>query len=360
MTTTDWIQRTDSGGPQAIHINRAIRSVAIGENSVATGLNSFAQGFNAQATADQAHAEGDGNIASGSDSHAEGVATTALGDHAHAEGRATTAEGDGSHAEGRDTIASGLYSHAEGQESQATNGNAHAEGNNTRATGANAHAEGNGAIASGDHSHAEGSSTARAQYTHAEGHLNIAGGAGGGGDGLGAHAEGRNCTATGAYSHAQGLRAVAAYQTQFAHASGRIAVDGDAQTSQLVFLLGPGDAPINSVLVFGEGPSAGLTLVDNKAYAFRVHAVAGGGVGGAISAYIIKDFIVRVTGGAATIIAQGVQIIIGHATAVANWLITADIPGDADLNIRFSTGADATTTAIAVTARVEFVETPIT
>jgi hypothetical protein len=58
MTTADWIQSTFPGGPQAIHVNRAIRSVAIGDSSVASGTNSFAQGNNAQASGLAAHASG--------------------------------------------------------------------------------------------------------------------------------------------------------------------------------------------------------------------------------------------------------------------------------------------------------------
>lgn len=149
MTTADWIQNTDPSGEQAIHINRTIRSVAIGEGAVASGLNSFAQGLNAQATSDNAHAEGNGTLASGLQSHAEGLTTSAINPSAHAEGQQTTASGLASHAEGDGTIAAGDFSHAEGQASTALGFVSHVSGilANTFLVGQWTHASGQGGLA---------------------------------------------------------------------------------------------------------------------------------------------------------------------------------------------------------------------
>lgn len=131
MTTADWIQRTFPGGPQAIHVNRVIRSVAIGEGATASGTNALAVG--------------EGSVASGNSASALGFATTA--------------SGDASHAEGAGSSASGLSSHAEGDSTTAIGKNAHAEGANTIASGNKAHAEGDTTTASGDSSHAGGMQT---------------------------------------------------------------------------------------------------------------------------------------------------------------------------------------------------------
>jgi hypothetical protein len=215
MTTTDWIQRTFPGGPQAIHVNRAIRSVAIGDSSSATGVDSFAQGSTAAASAQAAHAEGANTTASGLASHAEGSGSTASGNFSHAEGAGgTSATGIASHAEGEATLAQGDKSHAEGTGTQAFSLNAHAEGVSTAVSGPNGHAEGNTTkvLLAGTNGHAEGlNTTVSGAQGHAEGENTTASGAD-------SHAEGFGTTASGAQSHAEGSASAAT--NAIAHAEG--------------------------------------------------------------------------------------------------------------------------------------------
>ena len=135
-------------------------SVAIGNQTTASGHASFAEGDDTVASGRYSHAEGEETTASGYASHAEGDVTVASGGYSHAEGEETTASGDASHAEGGYTTASGRYSHA--------------EGNSTRAFGDFSHTEGQGTKASGSHSHSEGySTTANHRSQHVEGEYNI-------------------------------------------------------------------------------------------------------------------------------------------------------------------------------------------
>ena len=87
-------------------------SVAEGVNTTASNYASHAEGDDTTASGYASHAEGSGT-ASGSASHAEGSGATASGSASHAEGFGTTASGVASHAEGDDTTASGVASHAQ-------------------------------------------------------------------------------------------------------------------------------------------------------------------------------------------------------------------------------------------------------
>lgn len=139
------------------------------------GLNSVAVGNQTTASGDYSFAEGGNTTASGFFSHAEGGNTTSSGQGSHAEGFQTAASGHGSHAEGYSTEASGRSSHAEGQSTKAYGQNSHAEGEQTTASGDYSHAEGSYTTASGKGSHAEGNKTiARHKAQHVEGEYNIA------------------------------------------------------------------------------------------------------------------------------------------------------------------------------------------
>ena len=175
-----------------------INSHAEGGGSVASGVNSHAEGGGSAASGQNSHAEGSGTVASMEGAHSEGLGSKALGAGSHAEGAGTTADANYSHSEGASTEAHGYYSHAEGQATKATNSASHAEGNSTNATGSGAHAEGNGTTASAAGSHSEGNSTtASADAAHSEG-------AGTTASGVQAHAEGAGTTASGQNSHAEG------------------------------------------------------------------------------------------------------------------------------------------------------------
>jgi len=58
MSLTDWAQHTAPAGPQAIRVNRVLRSLAVGESALAAGTNALAQGLGTQALGDNALATG--------------------------------------------------------------------------------------------------------------------------------------------------------------------------------------------------------------------------------------------------------------------------------------------------------------
>ena len=91
------------------------RSVALGANVEASGVNSHAEGSNTKASGSCSHAEGSNTKASGSCSRAEGSNTTASISNSHAEGYFTKASGNHSHAEGYCTTASGYAQHVQGK-----------------------------------------------------------------------------------------------------------------------------------------------------------------------------------------------------------------------------------------------------
>ena len=204
------------------------KSIAIGEDVVASGYNSYAEGtggsgsltinnhvyYGSGAHGQTAHSEGNSTWAIGQESHAEGRYTQALEVASHSEGDSTKAVGVSSHAEGNSTYASS-NAHAEGYHTNATSDSAHAEGYYTRASGFTSHAEGYGGTytknnityvseALGQADHIEGyqtRTTSSQPGNHAEGYQTAAtGGA--------AHAEGNATTASGNSSHAEGSNTI--------------------------------------------------------------------------------------------------------------------------------------------------------
>lgn len=250
-----------------------VTSFAQGEECVASGASSHAEGHYTEATNVGAHAEGGATRASGLRSHAEGGETKATGLRSHAEGSGPEASGEASHAEGKDTLASGAHSHAEGENTVASRNEAHAEGYSTTASGLRSHAEGNTTTASGQDSHAEGYATVASDIgTHAEGIETLA-------SGYGAHAEGQENQATGTYSHAggresvasghtsfaQGLWASATRHSQFAIGEGNIEEQGGTDTREKT----------SSVFVVGncthtENPDTGIWELDVRSNALRL------------------------------------------------------------------------------------------
>ena len=118
---------TNPVGTGSFSLNRKVdstiggNSVAVGNNTTASGYFSFAEGEYTTASGMSAHAEGADTVASGTYSHAEGAETVAEGTCSHAEGYYTTASGECSHAEGNHTTASGECSHAAGHYTTADN-----------------------------------------------------------------------------------------------------------------------------------------------------------------------------------------------------------------------------------------------
>ena len=120
------MDKSNPTGTGKLSINRLYNSTE-GTNSVAVGNNTTASGF-------YSHAEGNVTVASGSSSHAEGTETTASGNNgSHAEGQQTEASGRFSHAEGNNTIAASDAQHVSGKFNVADNADTYAEiiGNGT-------------------------------------------------------------------------------------------------------------------------------------------------------------------------------------------------------------------------------------
>lgn len=273
-----------------------LNSVAVGDQTTASGVASFAEGYHTTASEDCSHAEGVETTASGWGSHAEGGSTTASGEGSHAEGGYTVASGQGSHAEGGYTIASEIGSHAEGGYTIASGLCSHAEGWNTTANHKAQHTEGeyniadtstakadargtyvhivgngtaddkrsnaltltwggdlwhsgklahgNSVTAEGSYSYSGGSETsAIGNYSHAEGVKTVARGAS-------SHAEGESTSAVGTASHAEGLSSIAQGNYSHAQNQGTLA-NGNAQTAigkfnvadndnKLAFIIGNG------------------------------------------------------------------------------------------------------------------------
>lgn len=101
------MDKTNPTGAGALSLNRASGST-VGANSVAVGNNSTASGF-------ASHAEGQNTTASGQASHAEGRENAASNSYTHAEGYTTTASGIYSHSEGNHTIANHKSQHVFGE-----------------------------------------------------------------------------------------------------------------------------------------------------------------------------------------------------------------------------------------------------
>ena len=169
----------DSGGgtDSKPYFTFGVRSGAVGNYSVAEGMQTVASAYTS-------HAEGWTSEATGTGSHAEGLYTTAGGEYSHAEGYYGTANGYAAHVEGYETEAVGNYGHAEGWKGKASAVYAHAEGYTATASDEAAHAEGSNTTASAKYSHAEGAQTTAS--------------------GEAAHAEGSSATASGKSSHAGG------------------------------------------------------------------------------------------------------------------------------------------------------------
>ena len=267
-------------------------SFAGGNQTIASGLGSHAECNNTEASGEHSHAEGNNTEASGSDSHAEGSSTTASGPCSHAEGFSTIASGEYSHAEGRSTAASGDQSHAEGLWTKASHKSQHVEGEyniedtstaaaNTRGTyvhivgngtADNARsnaltltwggdlwhsgklAHGNSVTAEGSYSYSGGSETsAIGNYSHAEGIKTVA-------QGASSHTEGESTSAVGTASHAEGLSSIAQGNYSHTQNQGTLA-NGNAQTAIGKFNI----ADTTSAFIIGNG-----TDTDNRSNMFFI------------------------------------------------------------------------------------------
>lgn len=115
----------------------------------AVGNYSVAEGVDATSSGKATHAEGDSTTASGRATHAEGYGTTASNFGSHAEGYYATANGQGAHAEGDSSSAGNTATHAEGEHTLALGRSSHAEGYYSRSVGNYSHAGNNYTTAQG-------------------------------------------------------------------------------------------------------------------------------------------------------------------------------------------------------------------
>ena len=221
VTSDNYVHKDNPVATGSLSINRTSgstvgdKSVAVGNNTIASGASSFAEGDTTTAEGVASHAEGYVTTASGTNSHAEGGNNRAMGDYSHAEGHNTEASGESAHSEGTGSIASGSRAHAEGGDTRAIGYYSHAEGYGTESGIADSiapHAEGYSTHATNDFAHAEGNGTlASGKGAHAEGYITAA-------SGKGAHAEGYYTVAEGYYSHAEGYKTRA--DSDYMHAAG--------------------------------------------------------------------------------------------------------------------------------------------
>ena len=185
-------------------------SVALGENTTASGTFSTAIGVGSQATGQGSIALGSGNIASGNYSTVSGFENVASGTMSVALGDKNQSSGWGSAAFGQETTASGNYSFTAGINTTASVGGAVAMGTNSVASGAESVAIGlnptasgdvsialgNGVVSSGDNSFASGIGT------NAIGNFSTA-------MGINSFANGQGSTAMGSATKANGLDSTA-------------------------------------------------------------------------------------------------------------------------------------------------------
>lgn len=207
-------------------------SVAMGNNTVATGQYATALGRSTEATGRNATAIGSFTTASEDNAIAMGSQSTASGIYSMAMGRNTTASGSHSLATGRNSEASGNYSTAMGYGTVASGNNAHATGQNTMASGISTTAMGHASTANGLYAIAMGrntlasgkSATAMGDFTTSSGDFSTA-------MGLYSIASGKNAMAMGDSAIASGNNAVAFGYHATATGSGSFAIGGEAVAS---------------------------------------------------------------------------------------------------------------------------------
>ncbi len=194
-------------------------SIAMGQNTISSGVASHSEGYYNSSIGDYSHSEGSYTVSLGVGSHAEGNRTTTSGESSHSEGSYTTAIGYASHVEGYNTNSVGDYSHSEGYDTLSIGITSHAEGNFTTSFGGASHSEGSSTIASGDSSHSEGYvTTAIGVASHSEGSYTIA-------VGDNSHTEGVSTIASGDGSHAEGLGTTATYKASHAEGDGTLSLN---------------------------------------------------------------------------------------------------------------------------------------
>ena len=150
--------------------------MAIGDGTVASGIDALATGYLTTASGSEAVAMGENTTASGNDATALGLGTFASGQQSVATGYGSSASGMTAVAMGEDVLATGNSSTALGFGTQANAPNSVAMGFGSVADGDNAVAMGFDVLASVDHSFAAGSCNGQSGiFVIGNGPLNSAG-----------------------------------------------------------------------------------------------------------------------------------------------------------------------------------------
>jgi len=300
--------------------NNASGNAAAGVNALALGNNCNASGLNATAIGDRCTASAKDAVAIGNQCTASNEGAVALGEGSVASGLGSAAIGDGCQATALDSTALGSGSVASAQA-------AFAAGDGSIASQLGAFA-GNTGQASGTYATAFGDSFATADLAFASGSLGNA-----------------------------------SRQTQRSTSSGRFAVRGDAQSSEIV-LRGstPGLAMGESVeLKFGEAGDQQFTIPSGSFRSFMaIYEVIATGISsggsGPINLASFKQTLVfhENGGGVVTQDVSGTQEKLTSAGA-ASWTFAASVPGGPfRLALTFTTGT--TTLKTRVVAHLRFVE----
>ncbi len=304
----------DTGAAQTVGGNaRGVDAVdlqpaRVANTQVASGNNSgILSGRNNTASGQGAVAAGETNLASGANS-------VALGSGANATGQSSTVGGGSNNyaVQAWDTVAGGQTNVVNGGNAAVSGGSDNqvtgssgfiGGGNSNRVSGTT------GSVLGGQSNTASGTSAA------------VGGGA-------------ANVSSSNYSSIPGGLNGSSTHYGQVAHASGRFATNGDAQTSELIWRIATTDATAN-VEMFLDGSSQRATVPNNTTWAFEIIGVARRDDGTSITFEVkggIKNdggTVVLVAAVTAAVIADGT----GTALTIANFVVDSDDPNNS-LRIR--------------------------
>lgn len=261
----------------------SLRSIAIGDLSIASADESFAVQNNAVAS-------GAGSLAIGRTTAASSSYSAALGNNSAGSGsKAVTGSGamalGGSYASGADSFAAAIGANtstygAKGGNSVAFGYLANASGSSTLAisTGNGATASGTGAIAIGGRNYGLTAS------------------------GAGSCAIGDNVTATAEYAFAFGHRSTSVIYGKMAYASGYFAAVGDGQTGTVVLRRATADATASVLTSSGAAGATTNQVIppNNSAYAFTGIVVAKQSGSTNAASWKVEGMIVRGANAAST------------------------------------------------------------
>lgn len=236
-------------------IASATNSIALGNTTKATANNATALGWNTVASGLRSSAFGQETRASGDNSTAFGLNTTASGARSTAFGNATTASGSNAFALGWNTLARGDRAFAAGQDNDAIGNNSVAIGMNAIARGSRSISVGAGTIAREDDSFAMGTrSEARGVRSMSFGYEAIANGTNSTSIGWSTRSNGDRSLATGYFTLASGNNALSTgwQTTASGESSAAFGSESTAAGDRSIAMGNNTTAPFNNELVIGQ------------------------------------------------------------------------------------------------------------